>query len=218
MPAESADGFVDQDTLRECIETQRCPWCQRAGLRSLANHTVRAHGVYADDLRELAGLPPKTPLCSPELSECHRELALEQDSTEWLHRPEVRLAGAAVREANYNDEQRRRRVEQLNAVRPKATEAFRRSLRAEKDNPELAAARRIARSKAHRAFREGAECPICGFSFCSVVAPGQDYRQRKFCSITCRLEGHRRVRRRMWLRQKLETAARQSPEAGRTNG
>jgi hypothetical protein len=205
MRADLVDVYVDRDTLRTCIEAQRCPWCGRDGLRSLSNHTVRAHGVYADELRELAGLPPGTPLCSPELSECHRELALEQDATQWLHREEVRLAGAATREANYDDEQRRRRVEQLNAVRPKALDAFRRSLRAEKDDPTLAAARRIAQSQAHRAFREGVECPICGAWFCSVVAPGEDYRERKFCSATCRREGYRRVRRRMWLRRRLET-------------
>jgi predicted transcriptional regulator len=205
MPAEVVDGLLDQVRLRECIQAQRCPWCGRAGLRSLANHTVTAHQIYAHELRELAGLPADAPLCSPALSECHRDLAREHDTTQWLHRPEVRLAGAATREARYGDEQRRRRVEQLDAVRDRAIQAYRRWLAAEKDDPELAAARRIVRSKANKKFRAGAECPICGVWFCSVVPRGQDYRQRKYCSDACRGEAVRRLRRRTWMRRALQT-------------
>jgi len=171
----------------------------------LANHTVLAHGVYADDLRELAGLAPDTPLCSQELSESHRELARGQDTRRWLHRPGVWAAAAATREANYDDQQRKRRVAQLNAVRRKAIDAWRRSLEIEKDNPKLAAAQKLARSKAHRKYREGQECPICGAWFCSVVPPGRDYRQRKFCSDACRHEGIRRLRRRTWVRRTLQS-------------
>jgi hypothetical protein len=80
-------------------------------------HGRLGDGVYADELRDLAGLPADAPLCSPALSERHRDLARELDPTQWLHRPEVRLAGAAAREARYGDEQRRRRVAQLDAVR-----------------------------------------------------------------------------------------------------
>jgi hypothetical protein len=139
------------------------------------------------------------------LSECHRELARDQDTSRWLQRPEVRLAGAATREAHYGDEERRRRVEQLDAVRGKAIAAYRRWLAAEKDDPELAAARRIARSKANKKFRVGVECPICGVWFCSVVPPGRDYRQRKFCSDACRGEAIRRLRIRAWVRRSLES-------------
>jgi hypothetical protein len=219
MSAEVGVGFVDQVRLRECIEAQRCPWCGRAGLRSLANHTVTAHQIYAHELRELAGLPADAPLCSPALSDCHRDLAREQDTSRWLHRPEVLAAAAATREANYDDQQRKRRVTQLNAVRPKAIAAWRRSLQAEKDNPELAAAQRISRSKAQRKFRVGQECPICGAWFCSVVPPGRDYRQRTFCSDRCRREAIRRVRRRTWVRRTLEPLVNQPshppPRTGR---
>jgi hypothetical protein len=205
MPAEAAAGFVDQARLRQCIQAQRCPWCDRDRLRSLANHTVVAHGVYADELRDLAGLAPDAPLCSRGLSERHRELARDQDTSRWLHRPEVRAAAAAAREANYDDQQRRRRVAQLNAVRQRAIDAWRRSLQAEKDNPALAAARKSSRSKARRKFRPGQECPICGAWFCPVVLPGRDYRQRKFCSDACRGEAIRRLRRRTWVRRSLES-------------
>jgi hypothetical protein len=64
MLGDRVAGPIDQATLRECIEAQRCPWCGREGLRSLANHTVLVHEVYAHELRELAGLPPDAPLCS----------------------------------------------------------------------------------------------------------------------------------------------------------
>jgi AraC-like DNA-binding protein len=205
MPAEVAAGLFDRARLRECIQAQRCPWCDRGGLRSLANHTVLAHGVYADELRELAGLGPDTPLCSRGLSERHRELARDQDPSRWLHRPEVRAAAAATREANYDAEQRRRRVAQLNAVRKQAIDAWRRSLQAEKDDPDLAAARKISRSKAQRKFRAGQECAICGVWYCTVVPPGRDYRQRKFCSDACRGEAIRRLRRRTWVRRSLES-------------
>ena len=115
------------------------------------------------------------------------------------------MAGATTREANYDEDRRRRRVEHLDAVRDKAIEAFRRSLRAESDDPELAAARKISRSRARRARRAGIECPICGAWFCSVAPPGRDYRQRKYCSDTCRREAFRRLRTRAWMRHTLET-------------
>lgn len=203
--ASSHDAVVcDAATMRKFIAAQQCPWCGRDGLRSLANHTVTAHGIYADELRDLAALAPGAPLCSPALSERHHDLAVEQDTTRWLHRPEVFFAAAASREAQYNDEQRERRVQQLNTIRPQAVEAMRRSRQQEKDDPDLAAARLLARSKARRIPREGAECGICGTWFCSVVPPGQDYRQRQYCSEGCLREARRRIRRRTWRRRRLE--------------
>lgn len=103
----------------------------------------------------MAGLSRVAPVCSPELSDRHRALALEQDTAHWLNRPEVSVASALAREANYDDEQRKRRIEHLASVRNQALEALRRSIRSEKENPELARARKIARSKAHRHFRAG---------------------------------------------------------------
>jgi hypothetical protein len=203
MSTHAIDRFDDRAWLQECIEAQRCPWCDRAGLRSLSNHTVLAHRIYAGELRDLAGLPPDAPLCSPELSDQHRRLAREQDK-QWLRRPEVLAAAAATREANYDPEQRRRRRQQLDSVRRKALEVLRRSVQAERRDPALAAKRRIARSKAHRALREGAECPICGAWFCSFCPPGQDYRQPRYCSGPCRGEAFRRLRRRDLARRTLE--------------
>jgi hypothetical protein len=201
--AELAATYVDRAELLRCIEAQHCPWCGRSGLRSLSSHTVRAHAIYAADIRELAGLAPNAPLCSEGLSERHRELARSQETGRWLQRPEVLAAAAATREGNYDAEQRSRRVAQLRAVRPDAVEAFRRSIEDEKSDPGLAAARRLARSEARRKLRPGAECPICGVWFCTVVPVGSDYRQRKISSDRCRSEALRRLRTRTWVRHGL---------------
>jgi hypothetical protein len=200
---------IDHAEMRACIAAQRCPWCGKAGLRSLANHTVKVHQIYARELRELAGLPANAPLCAPELSERHGELAREHDFRQWLHRPEVFAASAATREANFDDERRRRRAEHLDAVRAAANAAFQRWLAEERGDAELAAARKIARSQAHRVERAGVECPICGAWFCSYVPVGERYPQRKYCSETCRSEARRRTMVRTRMRR-LEDEQRSS--------
>ena len=204
VPGRGTAADLQPALLREFIAAQTCAWCGREGLRSLANHTVLVHGIRAADLREMAGLPANAPLCSPALSDRHRELAAEQGTTERLHRPEVYRSAAATREAQYDDEQRERRVQHLDAVRAAALDASRRSREKEREDPELAAARFIARSKARKRTREGAECATCGAWFCSVVPPGQDYRQRQHCSPECLAEAQKRIRRRTWRRRALE--------------
>ena len=199
----SRHGDIDPYRLRELIAAQTCPWCAREDLRSLANHTVLVHGIRAAELRRLAGLPPGAPLCSALLSERHRELAVSQGTTAWLHRPEVFIAAAATREARYDVEQLERRVQHLAAVRGAAGEALRRVQDRERADPALAAAQFLARSRAHRLTRDGGECGICAAWFCSVVEPGKDYRQRQYCSAECLAEALRRVRRRSWRRRVL---------------
>ena len=166
---EDPDRYPHPALLREMIAAQICAWCGREDLRSLANHTVLAHGIRAAELRQLAGLPASAPLCSPALSDRHRQLAAEQGTAERLHRPEVFLAAAATREAQFDDEQRERRVQHLNAIRSAAVQALQRRKERERADPELAAARLIAQSKARRFARDGVECGICGAWFCSVV-------------------------------------------------
>ncbi len=195
----------DAALLRELIAAQICAWCGRENLRSLANHTVLVHGIRAVELRQLAGLPAGAPLCSPRLSDRHRELAVEQRTTEWLHVPAVAAAAAATREARYDEGQRQRRVEHLKTVRGAALEAMRRSHARERQDPELARERLLARSSAHRLVRDGAECGICGTWFCSVAEPGKDYRQRRYCGADCRTEAQRRGQRRTWRRRALTT-------------
>lgn len=54
--------------LRECIDMGFCPWCGRDGFRVLAGHTIRAHGICADDIREMAYLLRHKPTCVKETS------------------------------------------------------------------------------------------------------------------------------------------------------
>ena len=195
---------IEPAVLRDHIAAQACAWCGRQGLKSLANHTVLVHGIRAAELRKMAQLAPTAPLCAPELSGRHRELAIEQDTTRWLHRPDVRLSAAATREEQYDDEQRARRAEHLASVRTDAAEAARRRRQQDQQDPELAAARLLARSAAHRMLRPGSECGICATWFCSATTPGEDYRQRQYCSAECLSESFRRLRRRAWRLRCLE--------------
>lgn len=58
-----------QKAMREAIEAALCPWCAAGPYKNLAGHTYRAHGVSADEFREMAGLTKHQPVCSQELSE-----------------------------------------------------------------------------------------------------------------------------------------------------
>lgn len=55
--------------IRTCIEAQMCPFCASGPWKVLAGHTRHAHGIYAAELRELAMLPKKASICSPEVHE-----------------------------------------------------------------------------------------------------------------------------------------------------
>lgn len=59
--------------LREFIQAQACPWCGKGPFTMLAGHTQRQHGVSAAELRRMAVLNKDAPLCSPDLSQTHRE-------------------------------------------------------------------------------------------------------------------------------------------------
>lgn len=80
-----------QDAMRRFIQSQTCPWCGEGPYKNLARHTNGAHGVAADELREMAGLIKKTPTCSPELSaglaEQRAGKRLPESAYEWVRRP-----------------------------------------------------------------------------------------------------------------------------------
>lgn len=59
--------------VRLFIEAQLCPWCEEGPYKILASHTHRAHGISADELRELAGVTKTTSICDPDHSENCRE-------------------------------------------------------------------------------------------------------------------------------------------------
>lgn len=56
------------EVLRDCIRDGYCWWCGLGGWKALAGHTSRAHGITANDIRDMAGLFKHIPTCLPELS------------------------------------------------------------------------------------------------------------------------------------------------------
>ena len=56
----------NREDLRSYIYAQQCWWCGRSGLRVLAQHTSKAHGIMAHDLREMAGLIKGARICDEQ--------------------------------------------------------------------------------------------------------------------------------------------------------
>ena len=59
------------EALRKYIASGTCPWCDAGPYKNLACHTNVAHGISADEFRDLAGMRRHDPLCSPDLSAAH---------------------------------------------------------------------------------------------------------------------------------------------------
>lgn len=76
------------ESLRQFIAAETCPWCGRGPYKSLAIHTNSAHGVSADELREMAGFVKTQPLCSADLSERYREMGKGKRLPESAYDPE----------------------------------------------------------------------------------------------------------------------------------
>lgn len=64
------------EILRAYIEAQHCWWCGKGGWKSLPNHTCKAHGISAAELRELAYMYKREPVSSRELREEDRQRTL----------------------------------------------------------------------------------------------------------------------------------------------
>lgn len=63
--------YVDPTTveLRVCISEGRCWWCGKSGWKRLAQHTSMAHGIFANDIREMAIMLKRAPTCSQQESQ-----------------------------------------------------------------------------------------------------------------------------------------------------
>lgn len=60
--------------LLRWIDAQQCPLCRDGRtFKVLANHTVKAHGITGDEIRERAGLILAARICSPEFTDEHRD-------------------------------------------------------------------------------------------------------------------------------------------------
>ena len=66
----TAERLAPPEGLQDYVRSQTCPWCGSGPWKSLGQHTRRAHGVSAAELRAMSGLPS---VCSTELSEGSRE-------------------------------------------------------------------------------------------------------------------------------------------------
>lgn len=72
--------------IREAIEARSCPWCGRGPYKVLATHTNMAHGIGADELRELAGLGKGASICDPDHAANCRDLLIARPSWEEMSR------------------------------------------------------------------------------------------------------------------------------------
>lgn len=93
VPNDSGAGLhgavvaPSKEALRAAIESQTCPWCGRGPFKRLAGHTNKEHGIDRVELRDLAGLPRSSSVCSPESSEASRRaLEARPDRMEISHK------------------------------------------------------------------------------------------------------------------------------------
>ena len=66
--------------MRRAIEDQLCPWCGEGPWRSLSLHTNLRHGWSADDLREIAELPPSEATISDDTIGLLTQIGRERES------------------------------------------------------------------------------------------------------------------------------------------
>lgn len=67
-PKAAKLGDPTPEILRDCIKDGYCWWCGRGGWKALSIHTYHAHGISANDIRDMAGLFYHIPTCLPGLS------------------------------------------------------------------------------------------------------------------------------------------------------
>ena len=95
------------EILRAYIEAQQCWWCGKGGWKSLPNHTCKAHGISAMELRELAYMYKNEPVSSRELLEEDRRRTLARKD-DWRGRLEVGSRLVPVLSTKRKDELRAR--------------------------------------------------------------------------------------------------------------
>ena len=61
-----------QEAMRRAVEAGMCPFCGDQ-FQNIAAHTNRTHGVAANDLKDILGIPHTRPVCTPELSKKNSE-------------------------------------------------------------------------------------------------------------------------------------------------
>lgn len=74
-----------QHAMRRAVEAGMCPFCGDQ-FQNIAAHTNRTHGVDANELKDLMGIPRSYPVCSPDLSEKNRKASKMNKSTDHMEK------------------------------------------------------------------------------------------------------------------------------------
>lgn len=67
------------DAMRAAINDGKCPFCGNP-YKNIGLHTRNTHGVSADELKDLAGIPKSRPVCAEEYTKACRDRALAEDA------------------------------------------------------------------------------------------------------------------------------------------
>lgn len=155
------------EAVRAAIEACLCPFCGRGPFKVLALHVSQRHGIDRYELRDLAGLPKNSSVCSPEYSEVHRELLVGRGGI----RPKTSPGNRRPQQFSRAGREAKRRVGQALGKRER-TPADR----------EVAKANGAKRGAQLRKPRQ--PCAVCGGEIPFVPSKTQT----KTCSPACRTE------------------------------
>lgn len=113
--------------IREAAQSNMCPWCGKGPFKAVASHTVQAHGVTGDELRERAGIPRTASLTRDDYHEHMSKWATEriEEDEEWREQF-VTMAGGRGSRPRANPWDREAFRERQKEVRQ--SEEFRREL------------------------------------------------------------------------------------------
>ncbi|MBK6040828.1 hypothetical protein [Streptomyces sp. MBT55] len=150
-----------REEIQAGIEAQICPWCGKGPFKILAGHTTRLHGVDRLQLRDLAGLLYRTPVCDPSVTADYQER-----NQRFIPTPPGKgyrkVLSEAAKEANRRRLDAHRSIEQQRAAttaahtpeaKAKRSETIRK-LHAERRGSEL-------RCGDYRRYATGCRCEAC---------------------------------------------------------
>lgn len=142
-PKRAKGDDPSPEYLRECIRDGFCPWCDIGGWQVLSLHTWHAHGISANEIRDIAGLYLHDPTCVAEHSGARRANLIEQMAN---GRPPLPVGGAAGKKKKYS----------------KAGRIFLETVQTARVRSTPIEQRRRAAAIAQKARLKPHNCPACG--------------------------------------------------------
>lgn len=109
-------GRLSEAEVRRWADELHCPWCHKGPWKTLAGHTVGAHGINAQALRDAGGYSTRVGLASDGLRERRREIALDANNLEGAERPDP-----ATRHVSVVEDRRRKVLAQDPEMRRKGS-------------------------------------------------------------------------------------------------